>query len=70
MHLLYKNILNYIIISFMQSDLYTSMDNKYNDKNSNKCIVYKFRSRPPYEGFILLLIIVLITIIIIKWLIK
>ena len=35
------------------------------DKN---CIIYKFQSRPPYEGFILILIIVLIAILFLWWL--
>jgi hypothetical protein len=39
------------------------------DKNrDNACIVYKFQSRPPYEGFILILLIVLIAILLIWWL--
>jgi hypothetical protein len=32
------------------------------------CIVYKFQSRPPYEGFVLILIIVIIAIILLWWL--
>ena len=32
------------------------------------CIVYKFQSRPPYEGFVLILIIVLLAILLIWWL--
>jgi hypothetical protein len=38
------------------------------DKPDGTCVVYKFRSRPPYEGFILILIIVLITALFIWWL--
>ncbi len=34
------------------------------------CIVYKFTSRPPYEGFILMLIIVIISIMFTWWLLK
>lgn len=37
-------------------------------EHSNQCVVYKFRSRPPYEGFILILIIVLLTALLIWWL--
>jgi hypothetical protein len=37
-------------------------------EHSNHCVVYKFRSRPPYEGFILILVIVLITALLIWWL--
>ena len=33
------------------------------------CIVYKFQSRPPYEGFILILVIIVIAILLIWWLI-
>ena len=32
------------------------------------CIVYKFQSRPPYEGFVLILVIVLLAILLIWWL--
>ncbi len=44
----------------------TIIDGKI-DKN-NSCVVYKFRSRPPYEGYILILSIVVIAIILIWWL--
>ena len=37
-------------------------------EHSNHCVVYKFRSRPPYEGFILILVIVLLTALFIWWL--
>lgn len=39
-----------------------------NSDTSNTCVVYKFRSRPPYEGFVLILIIVLLTALLIWWL--
>lgn len=39
-----------------------------NLSNNQSCIIYKFRSRPPYEGFILILIIVVISILLIWWL--
>lgn len=39
----------------------------YNADN-NACVVYKFQSRPPYEGFILITIIVIIAILLIWWL--
>lgn len=32
------------------------------------CIVYKFQSRPPYEGFILILAIVVVVILLLWWL--
>lgn len=35
---------------------------------SGGCVVYKFKSRPPYEGFILILIIILITALLLWWL--
>lgn len=35
---------------------------------SGSCVVYKFRSRPPYEGFILILVIILITALFLWWL--
>lgn len=48
-------------------DLSTVAD--YTTKNNEEpCIVYKFQSRPPYEGFILILIIVLIAILFLWWL--
>ncbi len=45
----------------------TLIDGKI-DKN-NSCTVYKFRSRPPYEGYVLILSIVVIAIILIWWLV-
>ena len=38
------------------------------EESTGSCVVYKFRSRPPYEGFILILIIVLITVFFLWWL--
>ncbi len=39
------------------------------DRNrDNACVVYKFQSRPPYEGFILILLIVVLAILLIWWL--
>lgn len=32
------------------------------------CIIYKFHSRPPYEGFVLILVIVIIAILLLWWL--
>lgn len=32
------------------------------------CIVYKFQSRPPYEGFVLILVIVIVAILLLWWL--
>lgn len=32
------------------------------------CIVYKFQSRPPYEGFILILTIIVIIVLLLWWL--
>lgn len=39
-----------------------------NKDNDQSCIVYKFQSRPPYEGFVLILVIVVISILLIWWL--
>ena len=47
---------------------YVQYDNNKDDIHSNSCVVYKFRSRPPYEGFVLILFIVLITVLFIWWL--
>lgn len=38
---------------------------RYSD---DQCIVYKFQSRPPYEGFVLILLIICIAIFMIWWL--
>lgn len=39
------------------------------EKNiEHSCVIYKFQSRPPYEGFVLILLIVIITTILIWWL--
>jgi hypothetical protein len=43
----------------------------YSNRNIEEpCIVYKFQSRPPYEGFVLILIIILISILFLWWLNK
>ena len=34
------------------------------------CIVYKFQSRPPYEGFILILVILMFIVIFVWWIVK
>ena len=46
----------------------TIMDHNGSMGNQGQCVVYKFRSRPPYEGFVLILIIVVICILLIWWL--
>lgn len=46
----------------------TLPDIKTNVKSS--CIIYKFNSRPPCEGFILILVIALIVVVVIWWLVK
>ena len=47
----------------------TIMDHPGTSQSGNhSCVVYKFRSRPPYEGFILILLIVVISILLIWWL--
>ena len=53
-----------------KSSITTTVADHIQDKSSddNTCVVYKFRSRPPYEGFILILVIVLITVLFIWWL--
>lgn len=48
---------------------YTSTIPDHSVKGSDQtCIVYKFQSRPPYEGFILILVIVVVAILLIWWL--
>jgi hypothetical protein len=44
------------------------MDTTTDINQNNSCIVYKFRSRPPYEGFVFVLIILVILILLIYWL--
>ena len=39
-----------------------------NEIIENDCIVYKFEARPPYEGFVLVLVIVVVAILLIWWL--
>lgn len=48
----------------------TSTIADYTSKNTDDqtLIVYKFQSRPPYEGFVLILVIVVISILLIWWL--
>ena len=36
--------------------------------NEQNCVVYKFQSRPPYEGFVLILVIVVIVVVLLWWL--
>ena len=52
-------------------DIYTTtIIDHIQDKpeNTGSCTTYKFRSRPPYEGFILILVIILVAILFIWWL--
>jgi hypothetical protein len=48
----------------------TSTVADYTNKNSSDhaCVVYKFQSRPPYEGFVLILVIVIIVVLLLWWL--
>lgn len=46
----------------------TVADHTSRHNSDQTCVVYKFQSRPPYEGFILILIIVVIAIVLIWWL--
>jgi hypothetical protein len=53
----------------IDNDNTTSTIPDHNSKTTDQaCIVYKFQSRPPYEGFVLILIIVIIAILLIWWL--
>jgi hypothetical protein len=53
--------------SIMTTTIADHIQDRHYD-NTNTCVVYKFKSRPPYEGFILILVIVLITVLFIWWL--
>ena len=44
------------------------IDYECNRSYDQPCIVYKFQARPPYEGFVLILVIVVIAILLIWWL--
>jgi len=46
----------------------TSADNNVPSEPNISCTVYKFQSRPPYEGFVLILLIVILAILFIWWL--
>lgn len=43
-------------------------DHSGKGSSDQACIVYKFQSRPPYEGFVLILVIVVIVIVLLWWL--
>jgi len=43
-------------------------DHSGKSSSDQACIVYKFQSRPPYEGFVLILVIVVIIVLLIWWL--
>lgn len=56
-----------MMINKEKEDTFTDTD--YIDRNnSGSCTIYKFQSRPPYEGFVLILIIVLCAILFLWWL--
>ena len=46
----------------------TIADHSGKNSSDQACIVYKFQSRPPYEGFVLILVIVVIAILLLWWL--
>lgn len=46
----------------------TIIDHIGKGSSDQACIVYKFQSRPPYEGFVLILVIVVIAILLLWWL--
>ncbi len=46
----------------------TIVDHSGKHNQDQACIVYKFQSRPPYEGFVLILVIIVIAILLIWWL--
>lgn len=45
-----------------------TIPDNFKDNDKETCIVYKFHSRPPYEGFILILFIVVVAVILLWWL--
>lgn len=49
-------------------DTSTIADHSNKSSSDQACIVYKFQSRPPYEGFVLILVLVVIIILFIWWL--
>jgi hypothetical protein len=46
----------------------TIADHSGRTGSEQSCVVYKFQSRPPYEGFVLILLIVVVAILLIWWL--
>ncbi len=46
----------------------TIMDFNSNKSKEQSCVIYRFQSRPPYEGFILILVIIIIIILFIWFL--
>lgn len=46
----------------------TIADHNGRGGSEQSCVVYKFQSRPPYEGFVLILVIVVVAILLIWWL--
>ncbi len=51
-----------------QSSTSTIIDHIGKGSSDQACIVYKFQSRPPYEGFVLILVIIVIVILLLWWL--
>lgn len=47
----------------------TTIVDHVQDENGSSCTVYKFSSRPPYEGFVLILVVVMFAILLIWWLV-
>lgn len=50
----------------LESSTFVDYTDRHNSNHA--CIVYKFQSRPPYEGFILILFIIVIVILLLWWL--
>lgn len=51
-----------------RDDTSTIADHDTKDNYGQSCVVYKFQSRPPWEGFVLILVIIVVTIFLVWWL--
>jgi hypothetical protein len=55
-------------LKLKRDTLSTIADHSGKGSSDQACIVYKFQSRPPYEGFVLILVIVVVAILLLWWL--
>lgn len=56
------------ILNKRDKETSTIMDFNSNKSKEQSCVIYRFHSRPPYEGFILILVTIIIIILFIWFL--